>query len=70
MSTIPDLSGAEWVKSSYSNGNGGGCVEWAPRTAATTGTVPIRDSKTPTGPALAFPATAWTAFVSTLLPTA
>ena len=27
MSTTPDLSRAEWAKSSYSNGNGGACVE-------------------------------------------
>ncbi|MET4927412.1 DUF397 domain-containing protein, partial [Streptomyces sp. PSRA5] len=24
------LTHAQWVKSTYSNGNGGGCVEWAP----------------------------------------
>jgi hypothetical protein len=40
-----------WVKSSYS-GNGGACVEWAPARAATTGIVPVRDSKRPDGPAL------------------
>jgi hypothetical protein len=62
MSTNPDLSGAEWAKSSYSNNGGGSCVEWAPATAAT-GTVPVRDSKNPSGPALTFPAPAWTAFV-------
>jgi hypothetical protein len=66
MSTTPDPSSAEWVKSSYSNNGGGGCVEWAPTTAATTGTVPVRDSKNPTGPSLTFPAPAWTAFVSTI----
>ncbi|MEU9608837.1 DUF397 domain-containing protein [Streptomyces sp. NPDC048057] len=40
-----------WVKSSYSN-NGGSCVEWAPDHAPTTGVVPLRDSKRPTGPVL------------------
>ncbi|GAA1883913.1 DUF397 domain-containing protein [Streptantibioticus ferralitis] len=64
MSTTPDLSGAEWIKSSYSNGGGGGCVEWAPRAALTSGTVPIRDSKDPHGPALFFSLQAWASFVS------
>lgn len=63
MSTTPDLSCAEWVKSSYSNGDGGGCVEWAP-TFADTGIIPVRDSKDPSGPALVFPAETWTAFVT------
>ncbi|GGZ52763.1 hypothetical protein GCM10010387_53630 [Streptomyces inusitatus] len=40
-----------WVKSSYSS-NGGTCVEWAPDHVPTTGTVPVRDSKNPTGPVL------------------
>ncbi|WBB62133.1 DUF397 domain-containing protein [Streptomyces sp. WMMC500] len=64
MTTTPDLSHAEWVKSSYSNGAGGDCVEWAPATAAATGAVPVRDSKDPQGPALVFPADAWTSFVN------
>ncbi|MET8348085.1 DUF397 domain-containing protein [Streptomyces microflavus] len=53
----------QWVKSSYSN-NGGTCVEWAPRTASTTGIVPVRDSKNTTGPVLSIPAAAFSAFVS------
>ncbi|MCX4488799.1 DUF397 domain-containing protein [Streptomyces anulatus] len=53
----------QWVKSSYSN-NGGSCVEWAPTTTATTGTVPVRDSKNPGGPALAVAAEAFTSFVA------
>lgn len=53
----------QWVKSSYSD-NGGSCVEWAPTTAATTGTVPVRDSKNPGGPALAVAAEAFTSFVA------
>ncbi|MEI5035239.1 DUF397 domain-containing protein [Streptomyces sp. S1A(2023)] len=53
----------QWVKSSYSD-NGGTCVEWAPRTASATGTVPVRDSKNPDGPALGVTATAFTAFVA------
>ncbi|WP_406113174.1 DUF397 domain-containing protein [Streptomyces sp. NBC_01014] len=50
-----------WVKSSYS-GSGGSCVEWAPAVAAT-GSVPVRDSKNPTGPALLIPDSAWGVFV-------
>ncbi|MFD8383197.1 DUF397 domain-containing protein [Streptomyces sp. NPDC059679] len=63
MSSTPDLSRAEWVKSSYSNGDGGTCVEWAPG-CASTGRLPVRDSKDPHGPALVFPAAAWSSFVS------
>ncbi|MFE2290387.1 DUF397 domain-containing protein [Streptomyces sp. NPDC059452] len=53
----------QWVKSSYS-GNGGTCVEWAPRTASATGIVPVRDSKNTTGPVLSIPAAAFSAFVT------
>ncbi|WP_069738321.1 DUF397 domain-containing protein [Streptomyces sp. EN27] len=52
----------QWVKSSYSNS--GSCVEWAPRTASTTGIVPVRDSKNPGGPALAVAAAAFSSFVA------
>ncbi|WP_433402802.1 DUF397 domain-containing protein [Streptomyces sp. CA-146814] len=61
MATEPPAR--HWVKSSYS-GNGGSCVEWAPHTASTTGTVPVRDSKNPTGPTLNVTATAFSSFVS------
>ncbi|AKH84097.1 toxin-antitoxin system toxin subunit [Streptomyces sp. CNQ-509] len=57
------MSTIHWVKSSYSNGDGGGCVEWAPVVAAS-GVVPVRDSKDPDGPALAFSAAGWRAFVA------
>ncbi|MGK5531102.1 DUF397 domain-containing protein [Streptomyces sp. URMC 129] len=63
MRNTPDLSGAEWVKSSYSNGAGGGCVEWAPGMAVASGVVPVRDSKDSAGPALAVPVGAWETFV-------
>ncbi|AXK34117.1 DUF397 domain-containing protein [Streptomyces armeniacus] len=62
MSSIPDLSRAVWVKSSYSNGDGGDCVEWAPAVARSGG-VPVRDSKVPHGPALVFPSASWSSFV-------
>ncbi|WP_376778545.1 DUF397 domain-containing protein [Kitasatospora kifunensis] len=52
-----------WIKSSYSGGSGGQCVEWAPQ-CATQGSVPVRDSKDPHGPALIFPASSFAAFVA------
>lgn len=73
MSTTPDLSNAAWVKSTHSNGGGGGCVEWAPAYAPT-GVIPVRDSKNPGGPTLLFTHDAWTAFTAAItggeLPTA
>jgi hypothetical protein len=54
-----------WFKSSYS-GNGGACVEVAVNLIASSDVVPVRDSKDPNGPALAFSADNWTAFVSAL----
>ncbi|MFD8939043.1 DUF397 domain-containing protein [Streptomyces sp. NPDC059578] len=52
-----------WTKSSYS-GQGGSCVEWAPSHASTTGVVPVRDSKNPSGPILNLPADAFASFVT------
>ncbi len=57
----PELSGAIWRKSTYSNNQGGECIEIADDT---NGLVPVRDSKDPQGPALVFTADAWTAFIS------
>ncbi|AWE50741.1 MULTISPECIES: DUF397 domain-containing protein [Streptomyces] len=58
---IPDASVlTSWRKSSYSGGDSGDCLEVAD---APHPTVPVRDSKHPTGPALLFSAPAWTAFV-------
>ncbi|EFL17087.1 DUF397 domain-containing protein [Streptomyces sp. C] len=48
-----------WRKSSYSQ-NGGACVEVALNLP---GTVPVRDSKTPGGPVLAFNAAAFAVFL-------
>nr|WP_246430328.1 DUF397 domain-containing protein [Streptomyces rectiverticillatus] len=48
-----------WIKSSYSGGAGGNCVEVAARPR----TVAIRDSKHPEGHGIAVPATAWAHFV-------
>ncbi|WP_432088881.1 DUF397 domain-containing protein [Streptomyces sp. bgisy095] len=52
-----------WFTSSYSN-NGGDCVEVATNLTPTHGTVPVRDSKRPTGPVLDLPAPAFAAFVA------
>ncbi|MGW0394162.1 DUF397 domain-containing protein [Streptomyces sp. NPDC003042] len=61
--TPDDLSAARWRKSSYSNTNGGECVEVA---HGFPGVVPVRDSKNPHGPALVLAAGAWTTFVADL----
>ncbi|MYV66659.1 DUF397 domain-containing protein [Streptomyces sp. SID2131] len=57
-----DLSAASWRKSSYSNSDGGECVEVSDDFAPLV--VPVRDSKTPHGPALVFPAGGWASFVA------
>ncbi|MFI7101697.1 DUF397 domain-containing protein [Streptomyces sp. NPDC050161] len=58
-----DLSAVQWRKSSYSNQEGGNCIEVSDDFPAT---VPVRDSKNPHGPALLFPAAAWNSFVDTV----
>ncbi|MFJ4922044.1 DUF397 domain-containing protein [Streptomyces sp. NPDC088725] len=50
MSRTPDPVG--WVKSTYSGGQGGNCVEWLPSFAAAHSVVPVRDSKCADGPVL------------------
>jgi Domain of unknown function (DUF397) len=54
-----DLARAQWRKSSYSNANGGACVEVARNLP---GVVAVRDSKDPEGPELIFEAGPWAAF--------
>ncbi|WP_431042671.1 DUF397 domain-containing protein [Streptomyces sp. P1-3] len=51
---------SEWMKSSYSGGNGA-CVEVASPAPVT---VAVRDSKDPQGPALGFAPESWSAFVA------
>ncbi|MFF1692964.1 DUF397 domain-containing protein [Streptomyces sp. NPDC058257] len=58
-----DLTAASWRKSSYSNQDGGACVEVSDDFAAV---VPVRDSKVPHGPVLVFPAAGWASFVSAI----
>jgi len=56
-----DLSTVTWRKSSYSNQDGGQCIEVTDDFPAV---VPVRDSKAPHGPALLFGASAWASFVT------
>ncbi|MEV0094070.1 DUF397 domain-containing protein [Streptomyces sp. NPDC050738] len=58
--TTPDLTGAQWRKSTYSGSNGGECVEVAD---GFPGLVPVRDSKRPEAPALIFGTDAWHSFL-------
>ncbi|MEV5609229.1 DUF397 domain-containing protein [Streptomyces sp. NPDC052225] len=58
-----DLSATTWRKSSYSNQDGGECVEVSDDFAAT---VPVRDSKNTLGPVLIFEAGGWASFVAAL----
>ncbi|WP_329132756.1 DUF397 domain-containing protein [Streptomyces sp. NBC_00670] len=58
-----DLSTAGWRKSSYSNSDGGECVEVSDDFGAL---IPVRDSKVPRGPVLVFPANGWSAFVTAI----
>ncbi|CAM5638903.1 DUF397 domain-containing protein [Streptomyces canus] len=55
-SGIPDLA---WIKSSYSAGNGGECVE----VASWLGVAHIRDSKDEAGPMVSLAPDAWIEFV-------
>jgi len=55
-----DLTGANWRKSTRSNGASGNCVEVADNLPEVIG---VRDSKDPTGPALVFTPHAWRSFV-------
>lgn len=57
------LSTAAWRKSSYSNMDGGECIEISDDLPAL---VPVRDSKTPHGPALVFELTAWSSFIDSV----
>ncbi|MBA2809674.1 DUF397 domain-containing protein [Streptomyces sp. KM273126] len=58
---IVDLSVASWRKSSYSNQDGGACVEVSDDFATV---VPVRDSKNPYGPVLKFAVDGWGSFVT------
>ncbi|MBO8194111.1 DUF397 domain-containing protein [Streptomyces oryzae] len=57
------MADAAWFKSSYSNNQGGNCVEGA-RLGG--GVMAVRDSKQPQGPAFVFGAEAWSAFLASV----
>ncbi len=61
MRSTLDLSTSAWRKSSYSNNEGGECLEVIDNFP---GHVPVRDSKHPHGPALLIPHDSWTAFIA------
>ena len=56
-----DLSGVTWRKSSYSNPDGGACLEVSDDLPTL---VPVRDSKAPDRRALVFSDVAWAVFVA------
>lgn len=59
---IPNAAELEgWRKSSYSNDQGGSCLEVLDGFIAA---VPVRDSKNPHDPAVIVPASAWVSFVA------
>jgi hypothetical protein len=51
-----------WFKSSYSGGSQADCLE----VACGHPDIPVRDSKTTTGPILTFSTTGWTTFVTAI----
>jgi hypothetical protein len=53
---------ATWKKSSYSGGNGGGCVEVGAQAQAQADRVLVRDTKDRQGPVLRFTPRAWRRF--------
>ncbi|MFD9277075.1 DUF397 domain-containing protein [Streptomyces mirabilis] len=63
MRATTGLSTTRWRKSSYSNVDGGNCVEVAD---GFPGAVPVRDSKDTTGPVLTVQDRAWRLFVDGL----
>ena len=58
-----DLTNVTWRKSSYSNTDGGNCVEVAPNLPAL---VPVRDSKNPAHGTLLFGADTWSEFMGSV----
>ena len=63
MSRDLDLVSVEWVKSSYSDANGGNCIEFSRARCTAHGLVPIRDSKVPDGDVITVPAAGWSSFL-------
>lgn len=55
---------SDWTSSSFSQSNGGECVQWAPQHAKATGDFLIRDSKNPDGPVLTTDAAGWAGLIA------
>jgi hypothetical protein len=64
MISTRDLRSACWRKSSYSNADGGSCVEVAD---GFPGVVPVRDTKNPDGPVVTVSAGPWMSFLGALV---
>ncbi|WP_438488091.1 DUF397 domain-containing protein [Streptomyces sp. S186] len=64
MNPALDLARAQWIKSSYSEGNGGMCIEFSPAHTQTHGLVPVRDSKAPHHPPIIMSVNGWSSFIS------
>ncbi|GGZ15185.1 hypothetical protein GCM10010387_04340 [Streptomyces inusitatus] len=64
MTSDFDARTAVWVKSTHSGPEGGACIEWVPAHASLTGTVPVRDSKRPSGPVLMVSAPAFAGLIT------
>ncbi|MBO8193198.1 DUF397 domain-containing protein [Streptomyces oryzae] len=62
MINSTDLPATAWRKSSYSGQNGGNCLEVAVGYPGPS--LPVRDSKNPSGPALLVASPAWRAFLA------
>ncbi|WP_049577026.1 DUF397 domain-containing protein [Streptomyces sp. SBT349] len=60
---LSSLRDARWRRSSYTNADGGNCLEVA---EGVLGVVPVRDSKRSAGAVLFVPADAWDAFIDSL----
>ncbi|GAA2675000.1 DUF397 domain-containing protein [Streptomyces lunalinharesii] len=56
-----EFNSATWTKSSYSDRDGGDCIEVAP---GFPGIVPVRDAKDPRGPVLVVSSDGWSSFVA------
>ncbi|MBW1602305.1 DUF397 domain-containing protein [Streptomyces sp. JJ66] len=64
MSSTPDPRDMRWVSSTYSDAQGGQCIEWAPGHAVATGEFLVRDSKDPHGPNLSLTAEGFAGLVA------
>ncbi|MGC0414962.1 DUF397 domain-containing protein [Embleya sp. AB8] len=62
MRTAHRAKAVRWRKSSYSNGQGGNCVQEATSFAV----VPVRDAKEPNVGCIAFAPASWSALIAAL----